>query len=82
MGLITSRLVSVKPYGQARIVTIVATGKSTGTPQPSARSKPERPAFLPTEYGCPVRILSGREFQKRAAELMARDAAERRRGVV
>jgi hypothetical protein len=36
-----------------------------------------RPPFEPKENGCPVRTLQGAEFKKRAAELEARDQAER-----
>ena len=79
-GAITSRLVHVKPFGQARVVTIVATGKSTGTPRPSVRyNKPDKPAFAPTPSGSPVRHLQGEEFKARAAELMAQDAERRKR---
>lgn len=79
-GLITSRLVHVKPWGQARIVTITATGKSTKKPEPSTRYNAHpKPAFTPTVHGSPVRHLQGAEFKRRAAELLARDAEERRR---
>lgn len=82
-GLITSRLVSVKPHGQARIVTIIATGKSAATPQPSTRSKPDRPAFTPTEGGSPVRVIprGSKEHREIERRLLDRDMAERRRGV-
>lgn len=80
-GVITSRLIDVKPFGRARVVTITATGKSTATPQPSTRfNKPQEPPFTPiaglTTAG---RRLTGEEFAARAAELLARDAEERRR---
>ena len=80
-GKITSWLVNVRPFGQARIVTIAATGKSTAMPQPTKRyNKPAAPAFTPiaglTSAG---RFLTGPEFEARAAELMARDTEERRK---
>lgn len=79
-GAIKSRLVKVLPHGQARIVTICATGKSTRTPTPSTRYNAHpKPAFTPLPSGSPVRVLVGAEFRRRAAELIARDAEERRK---
>lgn len=81
-GDITSRLVHVKPHGQARVVTIVATGKSTRAPEPSTRYvRPPDPPFAPTANALtsPGRRLVGAEFKRRAAELMAREAADRRK---
>lgn len=81
-GAIRSRLVHVKPHGQARIVTIVETGKSTRTPTPSTRYN--RPAELPfkptaTALTSSVRRLTGKEFARRAAELLAREAELQRK---
>lgn len=79
---ITQRIIHVAPHGQARIVTITATGKSTATPQPSRRfNTPEKPAFTPAPDAITTagRRLEGEEFKRRAAELMARDAEDRRR---
>lgn len=78
---ITQRIIHVAPHGRARVVTITATGKSTATPAPSRRQKPERPPFTPTENALTTagRRLEGEEFKRRAAELMARDAEDRRR---
>lgn len=39
--------------------------------------KPKRPAFTPTDNGCPVRVLKGEEFERRKRELEARDRSER-----
>ncbi len=79
-GEITSRLVRMHPHGQARIVTITSTGKSTRKPEPTTRYNAHpKPAFTPTLQGSPVRWLEGEEFRARAAELMARDAEERRK---
>ncbi len=79
-GEITSRLVRMRPHGQARIVTIVATGKSTRKPEPTTRYNAHpKPVFTPTPQGSPVRRLEGEEFRIRAAELLARDAEERRK---
>lgn len=80
-GVISWRLIKLPPNRQVRIVTIAATGKSTATPQPSTRfNKPQEPPFTPiaglTTAG---RRLTGEEFAARAAELLARDAEERRR---
>lgn len=80
-GKITSRLVNVKPFGQARVVTIAATGKSTAMPQPTKRfNKPAAPAFTPvaglTSAG---RRLEGEEFERYARMYEAREAEERRR---
>lgn len=80
-GKITWQLKHAKPHGQRRIVTIVATGKSTGEPGPGKKIVDTRPAFSPTPMGSPVRILEGAAFLKRKQELEARDKAERRRGV-
>lgn len=79
-GKITSRLVHVRPHGQARIVTIVATGKSTKKPEPTTRYNAHpKPTFAPTPQGSPVRRLKGKEFRTRAAELMAREAEARKK---
>lgn len=79
-GKITWRLKNAPMYGQVRIVTITATGRSTGEPaatKPKAAPTPYTPtADALTSAG---RVLSGAEFKRRAAELLARDAAERAR---
>ena len=81
-GKITSRLVSVRPWGQARVVTILATGKSTATPQPSTRliAKSKDPPFTPiaglTTAG---RQLEGEERAYWKSFYEAREAEERRR---
>lgn len=79
-GAITWRMKNAPIYGQLRIVTIKATGKSTGEPQPARPKVDRRSSFTPTFYGPPVRRLTGEEFKRRAAELIARDQAERRKG--
>lgn len=80
-GKITSRLVNIGIIQQARIVTITSTGKSTAEPRPThRRTKPETPTeYKPSPHALtsPVRVLTGPEFERRAAELLARDAAER-----
>lgn len=81
-GKITSRLVHIKPHGQARVVTIVATGKSTGTPQPSTRfNKPADPPFKPTPGALTSagRILQGEEHAYWKAFYEARDTEGRRK---
>lgn len=78
-GVISWRLIKLPPNRQVRIVTIAATGKSTAEPKLGKKIVDTRPAFAPTEHGSHVRILSGREFEKRKRELEARDAEERRK---
>lgn len=79
-GKITQRLTSTSPWGQARVVTIVATGRSTKEPV-STRKRAERPTFAPTSEGLTSagRFLEGSEFAKRAAELEAIDREDRRK---
>lgn len=80
-GAITWRVKNAPIYGQVRIVTIKATGKSTGEPG-MAKPKAAPPAYTPTPSALTSagRRLTGDEFKRRAAELIARDEAERRRG--
>lgn len=81
-GDITMRLVHVRPHGQARVVTIVATGRSTRMPEPTTRyNKPADPPFTPTATAITSRMrrLTGEEFARRAAELIAREEQREKR---
>lgn len=79
-GKITWRLKNAPLYGQVRVVTIASTGKSTGEPGP-VKPKTAPPPYTPTPNALTSagRRLVGAEFKRRAAELLARDAAERAR---
>ena len=82
-GHITSRLVHVKPHGQARVVTITATGKSTATPKPTKRAGPVVEPFVPTATALTstVRVIPKGSPEHRAIErrLLAREDEQRRR---
>lgn len=64
--------------GRRRVVTIKATGARTALPGKTAkqRGRPARSAG-PVFIGPPVRVLEGREFERRKRELERRDRAER-----
>lgn len=76
--------------GNVRVVRITATGKETATP-PRARVRADSgrgkskiapiPVFAPTENGCPVKVLTGAEFQFWKAHYEAREAAAARKAV-
>lgn len=61
-------------------------GGTLKPPPPKGRNpmfvRPPPTPFEPKENGCPVRVLTGAEFQKRKAELEARDRAERERAQI
>ena len=76
-GLISWKMHRIGSQWIGRTVTIHATGRTTR--MPGRPSEAPGPAFAPTDAGCRVRILVGEEFAARAAELLARDAAERAR---
>lgn len=87
-GAIRWRLKTVPHFGMYRIVTIAATGKSTGEPVPPKRKRkgaaPEPAPYqpIPSALTSPGRVLAGKELALRKRELEAREAAdaERRRG--
>lgn len=80
-GTIRVRYVAIPPLNQVRVVTIVATGKSTREPPATTRYVAPREAYSPTATALtsPGRVLQGKERAHWKAFYEAREAELRRR---